>query len=101
MYFIFPHSQSCTELPDTTLYATLVPACAVLLLLLVVAAIAIGVKRRRRRRKHSVTAKSMDRIEMKSTNLEIEQGFMNKLRGIFNCFKTLASAVCNICFITN
>ena len=98
MYFIFPHSQSCTELPDTTLYATLVPACAVLLLLLVVAAIAIGVKRRRRRRKHSVTAKSMDRIEMKSTNLEIEQGFINKLRGIF---KTLASAVCNICLITN
>ena len=79
MYFIFPHSQSCTERPDTTLYATLVPACAVLLLLLVVAAIAIGVKRRRRRRrrrrKHSVTAKSMDRIEMKSTKLEIEQGF--------------------------
>lgn len=29
-----------------------------------------------------MTAKSMDRIEMKSTNLEIEQGFMNKLRGI-------------------
>ena len=48
-----------------------------------------------------MTAKSMDRIEMKSTNLEIEQGFINKLRSIFNCFKTLASAVCNICLITN
>ena len=47
-----------------------------------------------------MTAKSMDRIEMKSTNLEVEQGIINELRGIFNCFKTLAS-ICNICLITN
>ena len=77
---------TCTELSHTTLYALLVPACAVLLLLIVGAATTICVKRRRRRRrrrrrKHSVATKSMDRTIMKSTNLDIEQGFMDKLRG--------------------
>ena len=77
-------TSTCTELSHTTLYALLVPACAVLLLLIVGAATAICVKRRRRRRrrrKHSVATKSMDRTIMKSTNLDIEQGFMDKLRG--------------------
>ena len=80
LYFILPHSQPYTERSLTTLYALFVPACAVLLLLVVGAVIAICVKRRRRR-KHSVAAKSLDTIIMKSTDLDIEQGFMDKLRG--------------------
>ena len=66
---------SGTDLPAesvnlmTTLTATLVPACAVLLLLIVSAVIAIVyVRKRRRRQRRSVVFKSMDEVEMKSTN---------------------------------
>ena len=64
---------SGTDLPAesvnlmTTLTATLVPACAVLLLLIVSAVIAIVYVRKRRQRR-SVIFKSMDEVEMKSTN---------------------------------
>ena len=63
---------SGTDLPAesvnlmTVLTAALVPACAVLLLLIVSAVIAIVYVRRRQRR--SVVFKSMDEVEMKSTN---------------------------------
>ena len=51
------------------LTATLVPASAVLLLLIVSAVIAIVyVRKRRRRQRRSVVFKSMDEVEMKSTN---------------------------------
>ena len=63
---------SGTDLPAesvnlmTVLTAALVPACAVLLLLIVSAVIAIVYVKRRQRR--SVVFKSMDEVEMKSTN---------------------------------
>lgn len=86
---------TCTGLSHTTLYALLVPACAVLLLLIVGAAIVICVKRRRR--KHSVAAKSLDRNIMKSTNLDIEQGFIDNCEAVNYSLilKTLEAAVCN------
>ena len=68
----------------TVLTATLVPACAVLLLLIVGAVIAIVYVRRRQRR--SVIFKSMDEVEMKSTN-QTEAGLVMVDRYMYNHYK--------------
>ena len=61
----------------TVLIATLVSACVVLLLLIVSAVIAIVyVRKRRRRQRRSVVFKSMDEVEMKSTN-QTEAGLVH------------------------
>ena len=58
------------------------------------AAIVICVKRRRK--KHSVAAKSLERNIMKSTNLDIEQGFIDCEGVNYSLIlKTLEAAVCN------
>ena len=81
---------SGTDLPAesvnlmTMLPAALVPACAVLLLLIVSAVIAIVYVRRRQRR--SVVFKSMDEVEMKSTN-QTEAGLVIVDRYMYNYYK--------------
>ena len=64
------------------LTATLVPACAVLLLLIVSTVIAIVYVRKRRQRR-SVVFKSMDKVEMKSTN-QTEAGLVIVDRYMYN-----------------
>ena len=82
---------SGTDLPAesvnlmTTLTAALVPACAVLLLLIVSAVIVI-VYVRKRRQKRSVIFKSMDEVEMKSTN-QTEAGLVMVDRYMYNHYK--------------
>ena len=69
------------------LTATLVPACAVVLLLIVSAVIAIVyVRKRRRRQRRSVVFKSMDEVEMKSTN-QTEAGLVMVDRYMYNYYK--------------
>ena len=84
---------SGTDLPAesvnlmTMLTAALVPACAVLLLLIVSAVIAIVyVRKRRRRQRRSVIFKSMDEVEMKSTN-QTEAGLVMVDRYMYNHYK--------------
>ena len=68
------------------LTATLVPACAVVLLLIVSAVIAIVyVRKRRRRQRRSVIFKSMDEVEMKSTN-QTEAGLVIVDRYVYNLY---------------
>ena len=73
------------------LTATLVPACAVVLLLIVSAVIAIVYVRKRRQRR-SVIFKSMDEVEMKSTN-QTEAGLVIVDRYMYNHYKHFL-AVC-------
>ena len=69
------------------LTATLVPACAVVLLLIVSAVIAIVyVRKRRRRQRRSVVFKSMDEVEMKSTN-QTEAGLVMVDWYMYNHYK--------------
>ena len=69
----------------TMLTAALVPVCAVLLLLIVSAVIAIVYVRKRRQRR-SVVFKSMDEVEMKSTN-QTEAGLVIVDRYMYNYYK--------------